>query len=395
MGATPVCQVTEQGCIRPDFLACLAYFQNAYRAIYGQDTYLGADCQDGQFMALLANALHDANGETLAAYNAFSPASAQGAGLSSVVKINGIRRKSPTYSTADVLIVGQVGATITGGSVRDTAGVIWDLPAEVVIPASGQIIVSVKARALGAIQAAAGTLTTINTPTRGWQSVTNLAAAAPGLPVETDSQLRQRQALSTSLPAQTLLEALLGALYAISGVTRIRAYDNDTNLVDAFTSAPGHTITLVIEGGDLTTITQVLAAKKPAGVGMYGDVVQSMPDAYGIPRLVGFFRPKPRAIAWYVTLRPRAGYTSDVAAAIQTALADYTNGIEIGATQQLASAYPAANLTGLPQSSAFEIVGLSAKRSDLTSDAYGDIAASFNEALTCDPSNVIITTVTS
>ena len=39
----------------------------------------------GQFMALLAAGIHDANGETLAAYNAYSPSTAQGAGLSSVV----------------------------------------------------------------------------------------------------------------------------------------------------------------------------------------------------------------------------------------------------------------------------------------------------------------------
>ncbi len=81
----------------------------AYRGIYGQDIYLGADSQDGQFMALLANAIHDCNGQTLSVYNAYSPSTAQGNGLSSVVKINGIRRKSATYSTCDFLCVGQVG----------------------------------------------------------------------------------------------------------------------------------------------------------------------------------------------------------------------------------------------------------------------------------------------
>ncbi|WP_204323885.1 hypothetical protein, partial [Stenotrophomonas maltophilia] len=76
-------------------------------------------------------------------------------------------------------------------------------------------------------------------------------------------------------------------------------------------------------------------------------------------------------IAWYVTLRPKAGYTLDVAAAIQQALAAYTNGIDIGANQQLSSAYPAANLLDDPRAATFEIVGLVAKRADLTSDAYG------------------------
>ena len=113
MGTTPVCQITDAGIVRPTFENVLGYVQSAYRGIYEQDVYLGADSQDGQFMALLANAIHDANGETVAAYNAYSPATALGAGLSSVVKINGIRRKSATYSTVDLLIVGQVGSVIS------------------------------------------------------------------------------------------------------------------------------------------------------------------------------------------------------------------------------------------------------------------------------------------
>ena len=72
---------------------------------------------------------------------------------------------------------------------------------------------------------------------------------------------------------------------------------------------------------------------------------------------------------------------------------EHAHGSAIGANQQLSSAYPAANLTGDSRAATFEIVGLSAKRADLSSDAYGDIAAAFNEALVCDPSDVNITTV--
>lgn len=394
MGATPVCQITAQGCIRPDFAACLTYFQNAYRAIYGQDLYLGADCQDGQFMALLANALHDANGETLAAYNSFSPATAQGAGLSSLVKINGIRRKSPTYSTADVLIVGQVGSVIDGGSVRDTANVIWDLPPEVVIPSTGQILVTATCRTLGAVTAQRGTLTIINTPTRGWQSVTNPSAATTGLPIESDSALRQRQTLSTALPAKTILESMVGALLAITGVARVKAYENDANLPDT-SGIPAHALAIVIEGGDVQTIAQVIAAKKPPGIGTYGDVLQTLTDAYGIPHPIRFFRSILRPVAWYVTLKPLRGYTTDVAAAIQTSLASYTNSLDIGQGQKLTGAYPYANLTGQPFADSFEVVGLTATRANLTNDAYGDIKVAFNERLTCVPSDVTIRIVQS
>lgn len=389
MGATPVCQITAAGIIRPTFASCLDYAQTTMRAIYGQDLYLGADSQDGQLVALFANAIHDANGETLAAYNAFSPSTAQGTGLSSVVKINGIRRKSPTYSSADILIIGQVGAVIDSGTVRDTASYLWDLPDEVVIPAAGQILVTATCRTIGAIQAPAGAISLIATPTQGWQSATNPAPATAGLPVETDSALRQRQALSTALPAQTILESLVGALLAITGVVRVKVYENDTNLPDA-AGIPAHAIAVIIEGGDVSVIGQVLAAKKSPGVGTYGDVLQVQTDAYGIPHPIRFFRSTLRPVAWYVTLKPLRGYTADVAAAIQASLASYTNGLDIGQAQKLTGAYPFANLTGTPAASTFEVVGLQAARANLTNDAYGDIQAAFNERLVCNPADVSI-----
>lgn len=393
MPTTPVCVIDETGIHQPDFAACLTYFQMAYRNIYGQDIYLGNDSQDGQFLSLVALALHESNGTTVAAYNAFSPLTAQGNGLSSVVKINGIRRKVATYSTCDLLIVGQANAGIINGVARDLNGVAWALPATVVIPPSGQILLTATCLTIGAIAAAAGTITDIATPTLGWQSVTNPSAATPGQPVETDSALRQRQALSTALPAQTLLGSLVGALLAISGVNAVQAYENDTRVQDA-NGLPGNCISLVVDGGDAATIAQVIAAKKgPANT--YGDVIKSVSDAVGIPHRIAFFRPTLVPVAWYLTVRAKRGYTADVEGAIQAALAAYVNSLAIGEDLQISSAYPAAVLAGDVRAGTFELLGgtLRAQRADMSSDQYGDINCRFNERLTCSPSDVIITAV--
>lgn len=399
MGTTPVCQITSVGCIRPDFASVLAYIQAAYRNIYGTDVYLGADSQDGQFMALLANTIHDCNGQTLSVYNAFSPATAQGAGLSSVVKINGIRRKIATYSTCDFLCVGQVGAQVTAGVVRDPNGTGWLLP-DFTIPVSGQILVTGASQTIGAIILPAGAVNTANgkgaiaTPQLGWQSAANPSAATVGQPIETDSQLRQRQSYSVALPAQTNLEGMIGALYAVEGVTRVKVYENDEPAANAF-NVPGHCLWAIVEGGDAATIAAVIAAKKSPGVGTYGSVLTTLTDAYGIPHPIRFSRSTQIPVAWYVKLRPKAGYTLDVENAIKAALAAYTNGIDIGANQELAKAYPVANLTGDARSATFEIVGLEARRTDLSQDAYGDIQATPDGALTCFASDVTVATVTS
>lgn len=392
MGTTPVCQITDAGIVRPTFENVLGYVQSAYRGIYEQDVYLGADSQDGQFMALLANAIHDANGETVAAYNAYSPATALGAGLSSVVKINGIRRKSATYSTVDLLIVGQVGSVISDGAVRDANGVRWNLPATVTIPRAGQILVTATCSILGAVAAPVGTITTIATPTLGWQSVSNPSEAAPGLSVETDGQLRQRQALSTGLPAQTALEGMAGAVLAIQGVIRLRIYENDTNVSDA-NGIPAHALAVIVEGGDANNIAALIAAKKTPGVGTFGSELVVLTDAYDIPHPIRFSRPTLTKVAWNVVLRAKSGYTVDVRDAIKASLAAYTSGLDIGQSQSLSGAYPFANLTRDPRAATFEVVGLSARRADTSTDAYGDIGAAYNERLIADPADVTVATV--
>ena len=96
MGTTPIVTIDATGAHRPSLATCLSYFTTGYSAIYGSDVYLGSDSQDGELLGLLASAVDDANAMAVATYNAYSPGTAQGTGLSSNVKINGILRNVPT-----------------------------------------------------------------------------------------------------------------------------------------------------------------------------------------------------------------------------------------------------------------------------------------------------------
>lgn len=394
MGTTPVCQITAAGIVRPTFADCLNYFQTVYRGVYGQDVYLGPDCQDGQLMALFANALHDANGETVAVFNAFSPSTAQGEGLSSIVKLNGIRRKLPTNSTVDLRLIGQAGTTIIGGAVGDTNGASWNLPPTVVIPNSGQITVTATCQVKGDVQAPTNTVTIVATPTLGWQSVTNPSPASPGLPVETDLQLRQRQTLSTGLPANTPLDSLRGALMAVTGVAASRVYENDSNIIDAY-GVPAHSIAAVVDGGDVNDIAGIIARKKTPGVGTYGDVIVPVTDNYGVPHDVGFFRSKPVKVAFYIPIRVFRGYTADTKIAIQNAVAAWVNALGIGNRLPLSRAYDAANLKESPINAPFEIVpdGMVATRDGFAPGEPSDLEVAFYERLVCAVEDVNVTVV--
>lgn len=212
-------------------------------------------------VALVALAVHDANNTAIEIYNSFSPTTAKAAALSSNVKINGITRKVATNSTADLLLTGTAGTTITNGSARDKNGIIWNFPASVAIGVDGTVLVTATCANSGSVAAMAGTITTINTPTRGWVSVTNPAAATVGTPAETDAELRIRQSQSVALPSITPFEALDGAVSNVTGVTRHKLYENDTGSEDG-NGLPPHSVAVIVDGGDVTDIAQAIRGIK-------------------------------------------------------------------------------------------------------------------------------------
>jgi uncharacterized phage protein gp47/JayE len=390
MTTTPVCTVDETGIHVPAYADVLTYFQGAYRAIYGSDVIIDNDSQDGQLLALFSLAVSDANSMAAAVYNAFSPATAQGAGLSSVVKINGIARNIASYSTVDLDIVGQAGTTITSGIATDDSGNQWILPAVVNIPPSGAITVTATASAIGAQAASVGAVNSIATPTRGWQSVTNSSSATEGAPVETDAALRRRQTTSTAIPSTTILDGIMGALAALDGVLRYRPYENDTDSTDA-NGIPEHALAIVIEGGDVQAIANTIAFKKTPGGPTFGSTSETVIDNYGIAKTINFSRPSLVTITVAISLKVLAGYTEAVETSIKQAVVGYINGIEIGGgesgTVEWDGAISAAK--SVSGSASFRMSSLALSRS--SGAGTPDVAMNFDEAATADLTNITIT----
>lgn len=335
--------VTAEGISAPDYQTVLDTITGYFQQIYGSDAYLEPDSKDGQMVALVALAIHDANNTAISVYRSFSPATALGDALTSNVKINGITRRAATNSTVDLLLTGTVGTAITNGSVRDANRVVWNLPATVVIGASGTVVATATCANAGAVAAVAGSVNAINTPTRGWSSVTNPLAATVGVAAETDAQLRVRQSQSVALPSLTPFEAVDGAIANIDGVTRHKLYENDTDNPDA-NGLPPHSIAAIVEGGDATVIANSIRGVKGQGVTPYGSTVIVVPDKYGNPHPVGFSRPVDVPIYVKITITPLTGYTSQVGDEIKAAVAAYINSLAIGTSVLLSRIYSPANL---------------------------------------------------
>lgn len=356
-----------------------------YQSIFGADVYLGSDSQDGQLLGVYALALTNANNQAVAVYNSFSPATAQGAGLSSNVKLNGMARLIPSNSTAVLTLVGQAGTQINNGIVADTYGNNWALPASVSIGLSGSVSVTATCQTIGAINAQAGAISDIQTPTRGWQSATNPAAATAGNPVETDAELRIRQTISTELPSQSIKDGIVGSILNLPSVTACVGYDNDTGGVDV-NGIPPNSLSIVVAGGDSAAIANAIAVKKTPGTRTYGTTSVQVTDSQGMPNTINFFVPQQIPISVTVTIRALNGYLSSTAAEIQQAVSDYINQLTIGEDVYVTRLYVPANLNGVePISNTFDILTLLISSGG---SSGGPTSAAFTWA---DPANASLT----
>ncbi|MBK4129433.1 baseplate J/gp47 family protein [Klebsiella michiganensis] len=335
--------VTAEGISAPDYQTVLDTITGYFQQIYGSDSYLDPDSKDGQMVALVALAIHDANNTAITVYRSFSPSTALNDALTSNVKINGISRRAATNSTVDELLVGEPGTIITNGSVKDTNGIIWNFPAQVVIGIDGTAIATATCTTPGAVAALAGSVNKINTPTRGWVSAINPLAATVGVAAETNAELRVRQSQSVALPSVTPFEAVDGAIANIDGVTRHKLYENDQDTPDA-NGLPPHSIAAIVEGGDATVIANTLRGVKGQGSTPFGSTVIIVPDKYGSPHPVGFSRPVDVPVFVKITISPLTGYTSQVGDEIKAAVAAYINSLAIGASVLLSRIYSPANL---------------------------------------------------
>ncbi|MGX9277383.1 baseplate J/gp47 family protein [Pantoea ananatis] len=383
--------VNAQGISAPDYQTILSTITGYFQQIYGTDAYLDPDSKDGQMVALVALAIHDANNTAIQVYNSFSPSTAMSDALSRNVKINGIGRNGETRSVVDLLCIGTTGQTITNGSVRDANNIIWNLPASVTIQPGGQVIATATCATPGAVAAMPGTVNQINTPTRGWTSVNNPSAATVGTAVEQDSALRIRQSQSVALPSLTPFAALDGAIANVAGVTRHKLYENDTGSQDA-NGLPAHSVAAIVDGGDVTAIAQTIIGKKGQGVSTFGSTSVLVPDFWGNPHTIYFSRPSPVPVFVAITLKVFTGYTTQVGNDIKTAIAAYINSLSIGDDVLLSRVYSPANLGVMSggESRYYDINSLQIGRTAGGVTAANIITA-YNEAVTCSVNNIVIT----
>lgn len=350
--------VGAAGLTVPTYADILEKLISEYQGTFGQNVYLGTDSADYQDISTRALQANDVNEGLQAVWLSLNPLTATGASLDLCGKlIANTPRKPASYSTASVTLAGDPFTAITNGVVQDVAGNFWNLPSSVTIPQAGTLTVTATAQQYGNITAEPGDISKIATPTAGWTSVTNAAAASPGQPVEPDSQYRARLLVAQAKPSLTLISGTIAALAAVNGVTRSWCYENPTGTADA-NGNPAHSITAVVEGGADADIAQAIYDNKGIGETVNGttSVVVTDPANGGLSQTISFIRLSYVTVYVALGVHGLTGFTTATESAIQGAVVDYLNSLGIGESVVFSEIYGAAlNARTNPDQPAFSI----------------------------------------
>lgn len=155
--------------------------------------------------------------------------------------------------------------------------------------------VDIVATQTGPLEQPPHSITKIDTPVFGWNSVTNPSAAVVGRNRETDEELRERFRFSKFQRASNISESLYSALISTSGVEEVVIYENETDSTDE-NGLPPHSFLPVILGGSGQEVAQAVWANKPLGILSYGNTTVQVLDSQGFPHDVSFERPNPVTI---------------------------------------------------------------------------------------------------
>lgn len=258
-------EITDQGYVLKPQNEWFQDEQSRYKSI-DPNWNLDPSSPDGIKLATDAEIWANLDELGQAAYNSKDPSKAVGNELDIVAAITGTVRGKGTPSTSIVDLVGVDGTIILAGSLIESTenGSRWATDNDTTI--SGITVAPITAVESGSIQASIGTITKIVNPQSGWESANNPAVATPGTNPDTDSELRTERNAGVSLPGQNQVDSTFAAIANISGVRRIKIYENDSISPTDVNGLPIHSTAIVVDGGDNTELATAIYDKRNPGV---------------------------------------------------------------------------------------------------------------------------------
>lgn len=155
---------------------------------------------------------------------------------------------------------------------------------------TGAVDLAAAAVFTGPLTALSGSINVIDTPLAGVLGVINVLDALLGADVETDADYRVRREFELAQPGSGTAAAITAAVVEIDGASNITVFQNTTDFVNV-DGMPGHSVELLVLGGDSEAIARVLLDNIDAAISTTGNTTVIFTDDQGFLQTIKFSRP--------------------------------------------------------------------------------------------------------
>lgn len=292
-------QYDQNGLIIQSLLDILSERESACKTIFGDDFYISGESSVANLQSSDADRELAIQEALLYLASQLDPDQAEGIWLDYICALNNITRYKATKSTIPITVAGVAGVAKNIGDiiiVDDNTDEYYINKEAFVLDENGKANVQFEATSWGEVTTLSSHTFSLKTPSIGIESVEyNIDGEATiGRNTETDEELRQRRADTTTYTASSILSSIKAVVSQIYGVNYINAYENDTmNTVDGM---PPKSFEVVVEGGEEDEIASAILSKKPAGIQAYGTTIKTVDDTEGNRFQIGFTRPTKQPI---------------------------------------------------------------------------------------------------
>lgn len=185
---------------------------------------------------------------------------------------------------------------------------------------------------VGPIAVPINTLTQIQTPVAGWNSINNYLPAVLGRNTETDPELRIRRKQALRVAGAATVESIRARLLQdLQGVTGVTIFENRSIEEDS-EGRPGKSFEVIISGGDDQEIVEKIWELKPAGIETFGNIERTITDSMNLPHQIFFSRAVPIYL-WVsaeITLYDEEIFPQNGLNAIKDQIMIYGNSLGVG-----------------------------------------------------------------
>lgn len=254
------------------FTEILTRLSNGLKNIYGQDINLDQDTPDGQQLGIQANIISDFQDLALYIYNSMDPDLADGANFDKLLKLLARTRLPSSRSTVDIEMVLNKTVSIPASyTIKDLNNQNWIIGTAQTLDA-GTHLVSFYSEDWGNITAEPNTINEQVTILTEVVSLNNPDSAIAGRDEETITQVRERRNKILEINASSTIGNIIGKILDLNGVVDAVPYENMTKIYDPVRDIQPNSYWIVVKGGDIAQISEIIAKDKTGGTGLKGQV---------------------------------------------------------------------------------------------------------------------------